>query len=88
MGVSDVIIGVLTEEMRVPDGGTLDLGPLIHPRVEPEVAFLLSGVHGHRVLSGTVVRAGAATAAVPLPQGAHVTAAIDGLGTVSLTTAG
>ncbi|WP_300683069.1 fumarylacetoacetate hydrolase family protein [Nocardioides sp.] len=41
MGVDDVIIGVLTDAMEVADGGTVDLGHGVHPRVEPEVAFLL-----------------------------------------------
>lgn len=42
MGVSDVILGVLTDRMRVWDGGLLDCDCLIDPRVEPEIAFLLS----------------------------------------------
>ena len=41
MGVSDVIVGMLTESMRVPAGGSLDTTTLIHPRVEPEIAFRL-----------------------------------------------
>ena len=41
MGVSDVIIGSITQAMRTEDGGLLDHGAFIHPRVEPEVAFLL-----------------------------------------------
>lgn len=41
MGVSDVIAGVLTEEMRVEDGQSVDPSRLIHPRIEPEVAFRL-----------------------------------------------
>ncbi|MFB7514831.1 2-keto-4-pentenoate hydratase [Streptomyces sp. NPDC056144] len=43
MGVSDLIHGRLTDRMEVPDGGRLDVSGLIHPRVEPEVAFLLGG---------------------------------------------
>ncbi|MBV2355434.1 4-oxalocrotonate decarboxylase [Streptomyces sp. J2-1] len=43
MGVFDVIIGELTEDMAVADGGRLDPGRFIHPRVEPEIAFLLRG---------------------------------------------
>jgi len=39
MGVSDVIAGVVTRTMRVEDGGALDVGSLIHARVEPEIAF-------------------------------------------------
>ena len=41
MGVSDLIYGRLTEAMLIADGGTLSLARYIHPRVEPEVAFLL-----------------------------------------------
>ncbi|WNM37082.1 4-oxalocrotonate decarboxylase [Micromonospora halotolerans] len=41
VGVDEVIWGRLTDAMRVPDGGTVDVAGFIHPRVEPEVAFLL-----------------------------------------------
>ncbi|MGN9777969.1 2-keto-4-pentenoate hydratase [Micromonospora sp. H33] len=41
VGVDEVIWGRLTDVMRVPDGGTVSVGDFIHPRVEPEVAFLL-----------------------------------------------
>ncbi|WP_018786912.1 2-keto-4-pentenoate hydratase [Micromonospora sp. CNB394] len=41
VGVDEVIWGRLTDVMRVPDGGVVDVGDFIHPRVEPEVAFLL-----------------------------------------------
>ncbi|MER6877160.1 4-oxalocrotonate decarboxylase, partial [Amycolatopsis sp. NPDC000673] len=41
MGVSDVIIGSLTDRMRIEDGGTFDVGRGVHPRIEPEVAFRL-----------------------------------------------
>lgn len=41
MGVDDVILGTLTADMQIPDGGTLEFGSCIHPRVEPEVAYLL-----------------------------------------------
>ncbi|MBY4570576.1 4-oxalocrotonate decarboxylase [Gordonia sihwensis] len=42
MGVSDVIVGRLTDAMTVANGGTVDLGKFIHPKAEPEVAYLLS----------------------------------------------
>ena len=42
MGVADVIVGVLTSAMAIEDGGAADLGTLIHPRIEPEVAFRLA----------------------------------------------
>ncbi|MEV0398037.1 2-keto-4-pentenoate hydratase [Polymorphospora rubra] len=41
VGVDEVIWGRLTDAMRVDDGGTVSVGGLIHPRIEPEVAFLL-----------------------------------------------
>ncbi|WBC17544.1 4-oxalocrotonate decarboxylase [Micromonospora sp. WMMA1998] len=41
VGVDEVIWGRLTDVMRVPDGGGVDVSAFIHPRVEPEVAFLL-----------------------------------------------
>ncbi|MEU4245088.1 4-oxalocrotonate decarboxylase [Actinoplanes sp. NPDC026619] len=41
MGVDEVIWGRLTDAMRIPDGGVLELAPRIHPKVEPEVAFLV-----------------------------------------------
>ncbi|MEV4940488.1 2-keto-4-pentenoate hydratase [Streptomyces zaomyceticus] len=177
MGVSDLIHGRLTDRMEIPDGGCFDVSRLIHPRVEPEVAFLLgatlrpggdlmaavaavapalevidsrydgfrfslpeviadntsaaayalgswsapgdlgnlgvlleldgrpaetgstAAILGHplRALAaaarlageleaGTVILAGAATAAVPLPPGTHVRATVAGLGTVRFTT--
>lgn len=49
MGVSDLIWGRLTDGMLVEDGGSIRLADYVHPRVEPEVAFLIS-----RPLSGRV----------------------------------
>lgn len=189
MGVADVIAGVLHQSMRVADGGTADVAGMVHPRIEPEVAFRLgapidpcdessdivaatievasaleiidsryrdfqfsltdvvadntsasafvigpwlsfdrardeldladldvslsvdgkpaargssadilgdpvlalsaikrmAGRHGFSLPAGTVILAGAATAAVPLRAGAAVEATISGLGTVSVT---
>ncbi|MFE4503643.1 2-keto-4-pentenoate hydratase [Rhodococcus sp. NPDC056743] len=42
MGVSEVIVGQLTDAMAVDDGGDLDLSVFIHPKIEPEVAYRLS----------------------------------------------
>jgi 2-oxo-3-hexenedioate decarboxylase len=42
MGVSDIIVGQLTDAMQVPEGGSVSLGRFIHPRIEPEVAFRLA----------------------------------------------
>lgn len=48
MGVFDLIYGRLTEAMLIADGGELALKDYIHPRVEPEIAFLLkSPMSGH-----------------------------------------
>ncbi|UDY23412.1 2-keto-4-pentenoate hydratase [Nocardioides sp. Kera G14] len=41
MGVSDVILGFLTDRMELAPGAVLELEGLLHPRVEPEVAFLI-----------------------------------------------
>ncbi len=41
VGVNEVIFGRLTDAMQVPEGGAVNVGRFIHPRVEPEVAFLL-----------------------------------------------
>jgi len=42
MGVDELIVGRLSGAMGVADGGTLDLRTLIHPRIEPEIAFRLA----------------------------------------------
>lgn len=57
MGVDDVIWGLLTDAMLVEDGGVLDIGGLAHPRIEPEIAFLIG-----RPLSGAVTPAEAVRA--------------------------
>ncbi|MBL0422422.1 fumarylacetoacetate hydrolase family protein [Ramlibacter sp. AW1] len=41
VGVHDVIWGRLTDAMAEADGAPLSLGRFVHPRVEPELAFLL-----------------------------------------------
>jgi 2-oxo-3-hexenedioate decarboxylase len=42
MGVHDVIIGTLTDAMRLDDDDVYDRRSAIHPRIEPEVAYLLA----------------------------------------------
>jgi len=42
MGVHDMIWGRLTDRMLVDDGGLISLHDYVHPRCEPEIAFLLS----------------------------------------------
>lgn len=49
MGINELIWGRLTDGMLVEDGGTLDFARFVHPRVEPEIAFLLN-----KPLSGKV----------------------------------
>jgi 2-oxo-3-hexenedioate decarboxylase len=44
-----VIWGRLTDAMREEEGGTVSIGRFVHPRVEPEIAFLMK-----RPLSGNV----------------------------------
>jgi 2-oxo-3-hexenedioate decarboxylase len=41
VGVSEVIWGRLTDAMRVEEGGELTRGTYVHPRAEPEIAFVL-----------------------------------------------
>ena len=41
MGLDDLIWGRLTDKMLVEDGGEIDIADYVHPRVEPELAFLL-----------------------------------------------
>lgn len=41
MGVDSLIWGWLTDAMLEEESGTVDLGRFIHPRVEPEVCFLV-----------------------------------------------
>lgn len=42
MGIDQPIYGSLLDYMRVDPGGTIQLGSLIHPKVEPEIAFVLA----------------------------------------------
>jgi len=61
VGVNEVVWGRLTDAMRVEEGGRVSLSRYAHPRVEPELAFLMKAP-----LSGEVsaVEAMAAVAAV------------------------
>lgn len=49
VGVTEVIWGRLTDAMRIEEGGEIALSGRVHPRVEPEIAFLLK-----KPLSGRV----------------------------------
>ncbi|MHA6729724.1 2-keto-4-pentenoate hydratase [Devosia sp. A369] len=41
MGLDDLIWGRLTESMRLEEGGCVSMSRFVHPRVEPEVAYLI-----------------------------------------------
>jgi 2-oxo-3-hexenedioate decarboxylase len=58
MCIDEMIWGRLTDQMLIEDGGTIDFAAYVHPRVEPEIAFLL------KAPLGGVVTAPAALAAV------------------------
>lgn len=47
MGIDDMIWGRLTEGMVVEDGAPISLKDYVHPRVEPEIAFLLKRPLGY-----------------------------------------
>lgn len=51
MGVSDLIWGRLTDAMVVEDGGAISRSAFVHPRVEPELAFLLKRPLAGRITS-------------------------------------
>ena len=41
VGVSEVVWGRLTDAMRLAEGGDLHRGRYVHPRVEPEIAYII-----------------------------------------------
>ena len=47
MGIEDMIWGRLTDGMVVEDGAPISLKDYVHPRVEPEIAFLLKRPLGY-----------------------------------------
>ncbi len=57
VGVDEVIWGRLTDAMRLEEGGSLSKSRYVHPRIEPELAFLMK-----RDLSGEVSSAEAMAA--------------------------
>lgn len=57
VGVSEVIWGRLTDAMRLPEAGDLHRARYVHPRVEPEIAYILK-----RPLEGEVTAAEALAA--------------------------
>ena len=63
MGVSDLIWGRLTDRMLHASGGTISRRTFVHPRVEPEIAFLLKTPLAGKVDATTAMAAVAAVAA-------------------------
>lgn len=58
MGVDEPVYGWLTERMTMAHGESLDLGWLIHPRVEPEIVFVLAeDLAGPGITAGDVLDA-------------------------------
>ena len=57
MGLSDLVWGRLSDQMLIEDGTEISLKTYVHPRVEPELAFLLK-----KPLEGTVTAAEAMAA--------------------------
>ncbi|HTN63866.1 MAG TPA: fumarylacetoacetate hydrolase family protein [Devosia sp.] len=51
VGVNEMIWGRLTDGMLIDDGGVLDMSGFIHPRAEPEIAFLIGKPLSGRVTS-------------------------------------
>jgi 2-oxo-3-hexenedioate decarboxylase len=42
MGISSPVVAWLTDQMRLPTDEPLGLGEFIHPRIEPEIAFVMA----------------------------------------------
>jgi 2-keto-4-pentenoate hydratase len=58
MGVNEPLYGFMTSDMTLLSGGILKLDKLIHPRIEPEVAFVLSApVEGPNATAADVLAA-------------------------------
>jgi 2-oxo-3-hexenedioate decarboxylase len=59
MGVESPVFGFMTDDYAVPHGGACKVSELIHPKVEPEIAFVLKkplkgpGCHIAAVLDAT-----------------------------------
>jgi 2-oxo-3-hexenedioate decarboxylase len=59
MNVDEPIFGYIFDYMHVPNGGTLSLSELIHPKVEAEIAFVMGkdvegpGVTAEQVMEAT-----------------------------------
>ena len=49
MGIEEMIWGRLTDQMMIEDGGSIDFSAYVHPRVEPEIAFVLKAPLAEKV---------------------------------------
>ena len=64
MGVSEPVYGWVTEASVLPNGAEVELAGLIHPRVEPEIVFIMGanlagpGVTAEEVLDATATVVG------------------------------
>ena len=63
MGVETPCFGFLVDYFSVLDGGEIKMAELIHPKVEPEIAFVLK-----RALKGPGCHIGAVLAATTVPR--------------------
>lgn len=58
MGVSEPVFGFLVDEFAIAEGGTVKVSELIHPKVEPEIAFVTKRpLRGPACHIGTVLAA-------------------------------
>jgi 2-oxo-3-hexenedioate decarboxylase len=62
MGIDEMIWGRLTDAMMIDDGGVIDFSAYVHPRVEPEIAFLLKAPLAGRVSAPAALAAVAGVA--------------------------
>lgn len=67
VGVDEVIWGRLTDAMVVPDGGIVPTARYVHPRVEPEIAYLLG-----RDITGPLTSAQAIDAVAAVAPAAEI----------------
>ena len=51
MNLDSPLFGELTSSMQIPNSSTFSIDQLIHPKIEPEIAFIIS-----KTLSGDVTR--------------------------------
>ncbi len=62
MGVDEMIWGRLTDNMMIEDGGTINFSAYVHPRVEPEIAFVLKAPLAAKVTPAAALAAVAGVA--------------------------